>query len=579
MRQIIALLVITFFGWVQQIHAQTKSINYIMVMDTAAACQNHLIISGYTGNYSEPQSVISIDWGDGTTSSHPFSAPAQSPFGVTAIHSYANEGIYTTATRVYNGVHDTWMDTTVYYQLTANPTACGTVHITTKKNDIPGYHFRDAPVDFKDSDGKITTITPHRNGYNSFYNYQGLNTAKSPYTATLNATWLRDHHLIQTNPPLTITNFNGPGIANPHIYQFLTACAPDTATIPNIRLENPMAYQFTTSEQKGTVHFDIRNLICSDTLNATVSIDFPSGCLPVMTGLTNPTMSGNTLTFKVNNVRSYSDSAARSIPFTFPVSTTAGTQFCFDIHISTPNETNLADNSAQVCAVVTNTYNPISKLVNLKPIIDSQKVETLTYKINFQNNYPDHYNVQYLKIVDTLSSNLDLSTFKVISSSHGVAIYLDSSTRIVTFTFHHADIVPSIYGINMSWDEMEIIYSASEKAGLTGGAAIDNTAYIYANYKPVIITNTTHNVNQSPLIVDEQSLEDILIFPNPAQDKLYFSGKINDILMYDTSGKLVLEGTNIQDDEISLNGLQSGFYQVVLKTESGVSNHKLLIKK
>ena len=575
MRKTITFLFITFFGWVQHVNSQLIN-TYYSVVDTSAACQNILMVSGSVGVLNV-QGTVSVDWGDGTNNLYPFSAGGYSSFSIYATHTYATANVYTTSTRIYDGFN--WVDTTVFYPVTADPAACGAVHIITKKTDNPNYSFRDAPVDFTDSDGKTTTISAHRNGYPIYYNYQGLNTSKFPYTATLNPTWLKDHHLTQTSPPLNISNFNGTGIANPHAYQFLTTCAADTTTTPDIKLENPMAYHFTTSEQKGTVHFDIRNLICSDTLNATVSIDFPSDCLPVMTGLTNPTMSGHTLTFKVNNVRSYSDSAARTVTFAFPASTPAGTQLCFDIHISTPNETNLIDNSAQVCAVVTNAYNPINKLVNLNPIIDSQKVETLTYKINFQNNYPDQLNVQYLKIVDTLSENLDLSTFKVVSSSHGVATYLDSSTRIVTFTFHHVDIVPSIYGVNMSWDELEISYSISEKAGLTGGAAIDNTAYIYANYKPVIITNTTHNVNQSPLVVEEYNLEDITIFPNPAQDKLYFSGKINDIHLYDTSGKLVFKATNIQDDEISLNGLQSGFYQVVLKTDYGISNQKLLIKK
>nr|WP_294862384.1 T9SS type A sorting domain-containing protein [uncultured Fluviicola sp.] len=574
----ITLSILIFFGGIQQIHAQIINYN---VVDTACACQHMLMIHA-NADFMYDNATISIDWGDGTSNLYPFPLGGTGSYGQNATHVYNSAGIFKTITRIYSGYHQQWLDTTVYNYLLADPVACGAIHITTKKTggSVPDYKYENAPVDFKDVDGKITTVIPHFQGQPIYYNYKGLHPYKCPYTVNLNPVWLQEHGLTQTTPPLIINAFEGvTGFAYPHAYQFLTSCAADTGTAPNIRLENPMAYYFNHTDQKGFLHFDLRNLRCSDPVVATVSIDFPIGCLPLTTGLTNAVINGHTLTFDVNNVRSYSDSASRTIPFNFTASIPLTTQLCFDITISTPNETSLDDNSATVCSMVSNTINPINKLVNLNPVIDSQRVETLTYKINFQNNATDHLNVIHLKMIDTLSENLDPGTFKVISSSHGVNTTVDLSTRVVTFTFHQADVVSSIYGAGMDWDELEIIYSVSEKAGLSGGAAINNTVYIYPNYYPPIVTNTTHNMNQAPLLLEEVNAENISMFPNPAQDKLYFSGNITEIYLYDTSGKLVLESTDIYDDEISLNGLQSGIYQVVLKINDSISNKKLIIKK
>lgn len=578
MRKIITSSIVLLFTGIQPVNAQI--INY-SVVDTASACQNNLMVHGNAGTLLD-NATISIDWGDGTSNLYSFSVGGGGSFGQSATHVYTSAGIFTTSTRIYSGLGQHWLDTTVYNYLEADPAACGAIHITTKKTGgpVPDYKYNDAPVDFKDVDGKITTIIPHFQGQPVYYNYMGLHPYKVPYTVTLNPKWLQDHGLIQTTPPLVITAFEGvTGFAYPHVYQFLTTCAPDTGTTPNIGLENPMAYYFNYTNQKGFLHFDIRNSSCSNPVAATVTIDYPTGCLPITTGLTNAAINDHTLTFTINNVRSYSDSASRTIPFNFNANLHSGTELCFDIRISTPGETNLTDNSTTVCSVISNTINPINKLVNLKPIIDSQQVETFTYKINFQNNAPDHLNIKLLKIIDSLSENLDPNTFKVISTSNGVCTTIDTSSNVVTFTFHDAEIVSSIYGANMSWDELEISYSVSEKAGLPGGAVIDNMAYIYANYKPALVTNTTHNINEPPLVPNELLLQEISIFPNPAQDKLYFSGEINDIRLYDTSGKLVLEETNVLDDEISLNGLQSGFYQAVITTKYRISTQKLVIKK
>ncbi|MGV3609777.1 MAG: T9SS type A sorting domain-containing protein, partial [Fluviicola sp.] len=89
-----------------------------------------------------------------------------------------------------------------------------------------------------------------------------------------------------------------------------------------------------------------------------------------------------------------------------------------------------------------------------------------------------------------------------------------------------------------------------------------------------------YNINQEPLGLEDSKLEAIYMYPNPAADKIQFSGaSIREVAIYDMAGKQVLEVSNILNNEVSLNNLQSGIYQVILKSENSISNQKLVIKK
>lgn len=112
------------------------------------------------------------------------------------------------------------------------------------------------------------------------------------------------------------------------------------------------------------------------------------------------------------------------------------------------------------------------------------------------------------------------------------------------------------------------------------GSVIENTAYIYFDFNPAIVTNTTYNINELPLGLNESKSEWVNLYPNPAEDKIKFNGaSVNEISIYDLTGKLVLNVSNIPDNEVSLNNLQTGIYQVILKTKNTLSTQKLVIKK
>jgi len=117
--------------------------------------------------------------------------------------------------------------------------------------------------------------------------------------------------------------------------------------------------------------------------------------------------------------------------------------------------------------------------------------EPLFYKIRFQNTGNDY--ARNVLVVDTLDENLDLSTFKLISTSHPEelnVIFDDGQT--VTFDFENIFLPDST--TNEVASNGFISYTIEVKENVTPESSIDNTAYIYFDFNPAIITNTTESI-------------------------------------------------------------------------------------
>lgn len=113
----------------------------------------------------------------------------------------------------------------------------------------------------------------------------------------------------------------------------------------------------------------------------------------------------------------------------------------------------------------------------------------LNYFIRFQNtgNAP----AINVTVVDTLDVNLDLSSLELSATSHYMEMSVDSLTRAISFHF------PNIFLPDSTSNEPEshgfITFKVKAPAGLAPETRIENTAYIYFDNNPAIITNTTWN--------------------------------------------------------------------------------------
>lgn len=115
------------------------------------------------------------------------------------------------------------------------------------------------------------------------------------------------------------------------------------------------------------------------------------------------------------------------------------------------------------------------------------------------------------------------------------------------------------------------------------GTEINNTAYIYFDFNPPIITNTTSNINQN-MGVDELLSDEFAAYPVPASDYLVISSKQNQpmesIRLVDITGKTVLNITNAGATfTLDLQGIASGAYNLVIQSAGSSANKKIMVKK
>ncbi len=112
----------------------------------------------------------------------------------------------------------------------------------------------------------------------------------------------------------------------------------------------------------------------------------------------------------------------------------------------------------------------------------------LNYTINFQNTGNDTAFTVIIK--DTLDSNLDWNTFELLSSTHPVFAQMDAN-GILTFTFQ--DIMLADSNVNEPGSHGAVAYRIKTDSLLPDPTVISNTAYIYFDWNPPVITNTIIN--------------------------------------------------------------------------------------
>lgn len=148
--------------------------------------------------------------------------------------------------------------------------------------------------------------------------------------------------------------------------------------------------------------------------------------------------------------------------------------------------------------------------------------DELQYLIRFQNTGNDlAYNIL---ISDTLDSDFDLTTFRIIGASHSVWTALDETKRVISFRFYHINLPDSTH--NEPNSHGYISFGIKSQTNLPDSTLVNNQAAIYFDFNPPILTNTTENILvdslyfQSLAVGETKSAFAAKIFPNPAQETI-----------------------------------------------------------
>lgn len=204
--------------------------------------------------------------------------------------------------------------------------------------------------------------------------------------------------------------------------------------------------------------------------------------------------------------------------------------------------------------------------------------DTLDFVIRFQNTGND--TAFKVVILDTLDNSiLDLNSFELIAHSHPVVVDLKLNGR-VTFTFDNILLPDSI--VNEPESHGFVRFRSRIISGLPNNTVLNNTAHIYFDFNPAIVTNTTLNtlVYVLPVGIDEaSSASTVQVLPNPVTNDavLQFNNPANEtftLKVFDVHGKLVAEQVLTgKSATVPAKLLQSGVYIYHLKNEQGTRNH------
>lgn len=241
------------------------------------------------------------------------------------------------------------------------------------------------------------------------------------------------------------------------------------------------------------------------------------------------------------------------------------------------------NNTSFLNQIVIGSYDPNDILESHGPEILHSSFETtdyLYYTVRFQNvGTADAVNVA---IDNTLDARLDKSTIQMLSSSHNNV-----------FTRKDNQLNWQFDNIHLPSEDMDepnshgyVYYKIKPLAGYSVGDIIPNTAEIYFDFNPAVVTNTFETEFTTTLSNANFSDIGFSIYPNPTSHffELNFNQNINKTIkinIYDIQGKSVYAKTKeITETSFRMNvsELSKGMY--FLKVNNGISEttKKLIVK-
>jgi uncharacterized repeat protein (TIGR01451 family) len=521
-----------------------------------------------TGSLPESGAEIIVDWADGDLDTLVvFSAPNSENCYIFE-HDYSQVGVYNALVEATSGTlgGQVTISQTIEWVITSS-TNCGFFNIISLLNPSSTF-LSNVPYDIVDNFNVTTTIYPNNSFGNNYYTELDVN---SSYAVSINTNWLQNNGYIQTSPNFIINSFDATGKAENVPMNMTLECNGNGIT-PNLEITSASAFQFLAPIQQGNVSVQICNISCGNFANSTVKIAIPSGVTPILTNTPNSSFSNDTVTILFPYL---SGNTTIYFPCSFSGSTPAGTVLNFSVSVSAIDEQDFNFNNLPFSTTVLNSYDPNDKNCNLPRYINPDLKENLQYTVRFQND--GNYLALNVVVRDTISSNLDLSTFRFIGSSHPVSYTINPITRELTFRFSGINLVPSSLSIESS--QGFFTYDIDELPNLNLNSEIKNTAYIYFDFNPPIVTNTTINTNgYLGLEINDPEFK-FTIFPNPTNGKftLDISESVS-VKIYSVIGALVYDQEVQKDEIIDLSYCKKGIYNIQVETAKYIYAKKLIVE-
>jgi len=214
-------------------------------------------------------------------------------------------------------------------------------------------------------------------------------------------------------------------------------------------------------------------------------------------------------------------------------------------------------------------------------IFDATSPVQLKYTFMFENTGNDTAHNIY--VMDTLSDNVDVSSMRLLMSSHQMNISKlkdQSGHNILKFDFPNINLLDSSHHGQC---DGTVMFYINTKPGLTAGTHIYNRAGIYFDYNDVVMTNQVDNLigcfsaGVKNAATASNSPD---VFPNPATATITISADnagFNSYAIVNNLGKTLVTGKLLQKQtQVNVKALPSGLYFVNIQDANGSVTRKFL---
>ena len=209
-------------------------------------------------------------------------------------------------------------------------------------------------------------------------------------------------------------------------------------------------------------------------------------------------VAGGVLTYLIPSIAAYTN---------FPISITTylpppptfmpGDEITWNLNLSPlPNEESDANNVFSYTLPILSSYDPNDKTMMKGSSITPALVnagEDFHYRIRFQNtgNFP----ASFIHVRDTLEAGLNPSTLRMLAASHEYSLTVTDNIYLDWF-FPNIQLPDS--ASDPEGSQGYILFSIQPVLPVSEGDQIENTAHIYFDFNPAVITNTEVTTIETP---------------------------------------------------------------------------------
>ncbi len=236
------------------------------------------------------------------------------------------------------------------------------------------------------------------------------------------------------------------------------------------------------------------------------------------------------------------------------------------------------NNESSLTQIIVGSYDPNDKSESHgEKIVKSTFTSNdyLFYTIRFENTgTAEAINI---RITDVLDAKLDENTVEPITTNNEDYV-LERVGKNLTWRFNGINLPPSTPN-STSIGHGSVRFKIKPKAGYAVGDIINNTANIYFDFNPAIVTNTWKTEFINTLSVSDNQFSNLKVYPNPTTNILNINANsdIESLEITSVLGQVVLsKNVNDSKTEVNMSKLAKGIYFVKIIANGGEKVVKII---